>query len=64
VAAASNRWGAAAIGGTIAGVVAGLAGGAALWLVRIERTRVVLALALVMPRVRSGRRDWRWPGRG
>jgi DNA-binding winged helix-turn-helix (wHTH) protein len=46
---ASNRWGAAAIGGTIAGVVAGLAGGAALWLVPGSNAHadVVLALALV-----------------
>jgi DNA-binding winged helix-turn-helix (wHTH) protein len=46
---ASNRWGAAALGGTVAGIGAGLAGGAALWLVPESEagSNVVVALAVV-----------------
>jgi DNA-binding winged helix-turn-helix (wHTH) protein len=45
----SNRWGSAALGGTTAGVLAGSAGGVALWLVPQSRAHgdVVLALAVV-----------------
>jgi DNA-binding winged helix-turn-helix (wHTH) protein len=45
----SNRWGSAALGGTAAGVLAGSAGGVALWLVPESRAHgdVVLALAAV-----------------
>jgi DNA-binding winged helix-turn-helix (wHTH) protein len=45
----SNRWGAAALGGTIAGVAAGIAGGIALWLVPESEAEanVVPALAVV-----------------
>jgi DNA-binding winged helix-turn-helix (wHTH) protein len=45
----SNRWGAAALGGTIAGSIAGIVGGIALWLVPESQARpdVVLALAIV-----------------
>jgi DNA-binding winged helix-turn-helix (wHTH) protein len=46
---ASNRWGAAALGGTAAGVAAGLAGGVALWLVPESEAgpEVIAALAVV-----------------
>jgi len=46
---ASNRWGAAALGGTAAGLLAGIVGGVALWLVPESQARgdVVLALAVV-----------------
>lgn len=46
---ASNRWGAAALGGTAVGIVAGMIGGIALWLVPESQARgdVVLALAVV-----------------
>ena len=46
---ASNRWGAASLGGTAAGIVAGLAGGLALWLVPESQARanVIAALAVV-----------------
>jgi DNA-binding winged helix-turn-helix (wHTH) protein len=45
----SNRWGAAALGGTIAGLIAGIVGGVALWLVPESQAtaNVVLALAIV-----------------
>jgi DNA-binding winged helix-turn-helix (wHTH) protein len=45
----SNRWGAAALGGTIAGSIAGLAGGVALWLLPESQAgaNVVTALAIV-----------------
>jgi hypothetical protein len=45
----SNRWGAAALGGTIAGLIAGIAGGIALWLVPESHAtpNVVLVLAIV-----------------
>jgi DNA-binding winged helix-turn-helix (wHTH) protein len=44
----SNRWGFAALGGTIAGVVAGTAGGVSLWLVPESAAdpRVIVALAV------------------
>ncbi len=45
----SNRWGSAAIGGTAAGIVAGGAGGVALWLIPESQAEagVVVALAAV-----------------
>jgi DNA-binding winged helix-turn-helix (wHTH) protein len=45
---ASNRWGAAALGGTAAGVLAGLAGGAALWLVPESQASADVAIALAV----------------
>ena len=47
--ATSNRWGAAALGGTAAGTIAGVAGGFALWLVPESQARpnVMVALAMV-----------------
>lgn len=46
---ASNRWGTAALGGTIAGVIAGLIGGVALWLVPGSDVHpdVMIALGLI-----------------
>ena len=46
---ASNRWGTAALGGTAAGVVAGISGGVALWLVPESQAsaNVVISLAVV-----------------
>jgi DNA-binding winged helix-turn-helix (wHTH) protein len=46
---ASNRWGAAALGGTAAGVSGGIVGGVALWLVPESQARadVIAALAVV-----------------
>ncbi|MEO7190732.1 MAG: transcriptional regulator [Vicinamibacterales bacterium] len=45
----SNRWGAAALGGTVAGLCAGAIGGVALWLVPESQAHadVILALAVV-----------------
>ncbi len=45
----SNRWGTAALGGTTAGIIAGSAGGAALWLVPESGAdpSVIVALAVV-----------------
>lgn len=45
----SNRWGSAALGGTVAGVIAGCGGGVALWLVPESRAHadVIIALAAV-----------------
>jgi DNA-binding winged helix-turn-helix (wHTH) protein len=47
--ATSNRWGAAAIGGTAAGAIAGVVGGFALWLVPESKAGpgVILALSVV-----------------
>lgn len=45
---ASNRWGAAALGGTAAGIVAGLAGGIALWLVPESEAGPDVIAALVV----------------
>jgi DNA-binding winged helix-turn-helix (wHTH) protein len=46
---ASNRWGAAAIGGTTAGFLAGMAGGVALWIVPESEAGpdVIVALAVI-----------------
>jgi DNA-binding winged helix-turn-helix (wHTH) protein len=45
----SNRWGAAALGGTVAGVIAGVIGGVAMWLVPASdaHANVVVAVATI-----------------
>jgi DNA-binding winged helix-turn-helix (wHTH) protein len=45
----SNRWGAAALGGTVAGVIAGVIGGIAMWLVPASdaHANVVVAVATI-----------------